>query len=475
MAKHRLAVAIKKEEEKKHGNNWRSCIRRKAGSTKASAIFLDHLDPPGQLKKVAFKADKMARKLFDPPAQEPATWYGRLWCKVKSKIVHGFVPFLKTTSFIFDYSKDFFFFFYVFYKRVYIHSDFIKGLIIFNGATILTSGVIMGLSVQFDSAIVNLDTLAYPNLVWPLRVGIFIATPLVPVVVILRALSLTTKKRKLESEWTKEQATISKLFLKYNKLDREKAKVTKALSDMKMIEVSTEGVPQLYILLVLLIFSIRSDNCFTLIDNSDPWAIPFLVLSVLQTYATIIMSTISSINIKKGGQLSLSSKITLALSISFQLAAKLSIMLWIAIAASVSPLPDSPTAITTTSAVLLLVLPILIGWALNLLLHTCLNTDFHVLSLKDKMIHLLSNTWFTFPVRRMGERDQRHKGREMFFGLLLAGINLMGTFVAVIVSSQEEPLTIALSNCIVSPMKTPDVSIVAPLTTMSPLMKSEWM
>ena len=74
MAKHRLAVAIKKEEEKKHGDNWRSCIRRKAGSTKASAIFLDHLDPPGRLKKVAFKADKMLRKLFDLPAKEPDTW-----------------------------------------------------------------------------------------------------------------------------------------------------------------------------------------------------------------------------------------------------------------------------------------------------------------------------------------------------------------------------------------------------------------
>ena len=87
----------------------------------------------------------------------------------------------------------------------------------------------MGLTMQFDSAIVNLDTLAHPNLVLPLRVAIFIATPLVPVLVILRALSLTTRKRKLESEWTREQATICKLYLKHNKLTREKTKVTKAL------------------------------------------------------------------------------------------------------------------------------------------------------------------------------------------------------------------------------------------------------
>merc|ERR1711874_663386 len=47
---------------------------------------------------------------------------------------------------------------------------------------------------------------------------------------------------------------------------------------------------------------------------------------------------------------------------------------------------------------------------------------------KEKLIHLLSTTWFTLPVRKMEDRDQRHKGREVFWGLLLAGINLLGTF-----------------------------------------------
>ena len=30
-----------------------------------------------------------------------------------------------------------------------------------------------------------------------------------------------------------------------------------------------------------------------------------------------------------------------------------------------------------------------------------------------KLIHLLSTTWFTVPVRRMEDWDQRHKGREV--------------------------------------------------------------
>ena len=113
IARHRLALAIQKEEKKRHGDKWRSCIRRKAGSTKASAIFLDSLNPPGCLKRVTFQADKMLRWLSDPPAQELDTWYGQLWSKAKAKVVNGFFPFLKTTSFIFDYVKDLFLFLYV--------------------------------------------------------------------------------------------------------------------------------------------------------------------------------------------------------------------------------------------------------------------------------------------------------------------------------------------------------------------------
>merc|ERR1719150_3667124 len=113
------------------------------------------------------------------------------------------------------------------------------------------------------------------------------------------------------------------------------------------------------------------------------------------------------------------------LSISCQLLAKLYIMVCIAYFTF-----GSPTVISPTSALLLLVLPILIGWISNLLLHARLNTDLHKLSTKEKLIHLLSTTWFTLPVRRMEDRDQRHKGREAVFALLLAGINSLGTSVA---------------------------------------------
>ena len=59
--------------------------------------------------------------------------------------------------------------------------------------------------------------------------------------------------------------------------------------------------------------------------------------------------------------------------------------------------------ISISSAALLLLLPIVTSWILNILLHARLNTDFFKLSTKSKLVHLLSTTWITLPVRRLGE------------------------------------------------------------------------
>ena len=414
-AKHRLALAIKEQEKKRHGNEWRSCVRRKAGSTKASAIFLDSLKPPGFLKKASFKASEGLRWLSDPPAaEEPDTWYGQIWSKAKSKLVNGFPSFLKTTSFIIDYVKDTFFFAYLFQKQDVITSLFIKHLITMQGLTILSQGVITGLMIQFDNNVIDLESFAYPNYVWIVRVIIFVATPVMPVFVILRALRLSSEKRKLEAEWRRNQESISKSYLRYNKLDRKKRKVMTALADMKMVEVSTEGVPQLYILTVLIWASSNNQICA---------GITFLQISRIQTFMTIILSVIGSINLRKGGQLDIKAKILLGSSLSCQMGARLLVMVAIAMAAIRQD-------ISISTAALLLLLPIVIGWASSILLHKILNTDFFKLSTKGKLVHLLSTTWFTLPVRRLGERDQRHKAREMTFGFILAAVNLLGTFCA---------------------------------------------
>ena len=155
------------------------------------------------------------------------------------------------------------------------------------------------------------------------------------------------------------------------------------------------------------------------------------ILSLLQTYLTIILAVITSINTRKGGQLGVKAKILLGLSLSCQIAARLSIMVIFSLSASNPGYPlFQHSTLTNTKAALLILLPIGITWTLNILLHARLDTDFFLLSTKSKLVHLLSTTWFTLPVRRMGERDQRHKGRELTFGCILAAINLVGTSAA---------------------------------------------
>ena len=87
---------------------------------------------------------------------------------------------------------------------------------------------------------------------------------------------------------------------------------------------------------------------------------------------------------------------------------------------------DAP--LSTTTASLLLILPLTIHWALLILLYARLNiVTFWRLSLKDKVLHLLSNTLVTLPVRKTGKEDQVHKAREILWSLVLVGINLLAT------------------------------------------------
>ena len=86
---------------------------------------------------------------------------------------------MKTTSFVLDYVKDIFLFLYIFSKQAFIASKFVKGPINYHGLTILASGILMCFAIQFDNAVVNLESFAYPDFVWLIRVVIFVATPFI--------------------------------------------------------------------------------------------------------------------------------------------------------------------------------------------------------------------------------------------------------------------------------------------------------
>ena len=89
-------------------------------------------------------------------------------------------------------------------------------------------------------------------------------------------------------------------------------------------------------------------------------------------------------------------------------------------------LPEAP--LSTTTAALLLFLPLIIHWTLLILLYARLNiVTFWRLSVKDKVLHLMSNTLLTLPVRKSKKEEQVHKAREIFWSLVLVELNLIGT------------------------------------------------
>ena len=93
-----------------------------------------------------------------------------------------------------------------------------------------------------------------------------------------------------------------------------------------------------------------------------------------------------------------------------------------------TPNSRSDGPLGTTTASLLLVLPLVVHWALLIILYARLNiVSFWRLSLKHKVLHILSNTLVTLPVRKTREGEQVHKAREIFWSLVLVGINLLAT------------------------------------------------
>ena len=84
--------------------------------------------------------------------------------------------------------------------------------------------------------------------------------------------------------------------------------------------------------------------------------------------------------------------------------------------------------LSTTTASLLLTLPLLLHWFFLILLYARLNiVSFWNLSFKDKVLHMLSNILVTLPVRKTKEGRQVHKAREIFWSLFLVGLNLLAT------------------------------------------------
>ena len=221
----------------------------------------------------------------------------------------------------------------------FIHDQCIilRGLIVFHGATIVTSSIIMGLSIQLSNDIIRLDRIKSFFCASFLRLLFFICTPLMPIAIIFQAVSLSVKKKIMVSNWIQEtgNTSVSRIWRSFNLLEISKRKVMVAYSDLKSIEASTEAVPQLFVLIVFIVASILfpEKSGLGLLKNDSWYEYTFLGLSLLSTYATIIFSILTSMKIRKKSHLGLTSRILLGLSFSLQLIARLLLLVPVAILA----------------------------------------------------------------------------------------------------------------------------------------------
>ena len=464
-ARHWLAKFILEQEQKIHKDNQDellTCLRTKAASNAGTTEFLDSIQPPGLLSKANLKSKaKMAvivDVLLEQNREEESSFCGTMVNSAKSTLFR-FWPLFKTTAYLMDYIKDGCMFAYLLqrFKFVLASCSFLRGLIVFHGVSVVTSGFIVGLAIQDSNTIVNLDGIRSVYTVWLLRFFFFICTPLMPLAIIFMAISLTEEKKRLEATWRKVKDTSASIIWRsYDLIDVQKRKVMTLFSYMKTIEASTEASFQLFSLVVFIIASVmlpaESGLTFGLDDSALTW--PFLILSLLQSYSSIINSILSAVNIEKSGGLTVKNKIFLGLSISLQMLARLLLMVPIAILTlkggfGVMEEEDEITAdlmdirrkrstepstkqtgdlLSPTTASLLLILPLVIHWVFLILLYARLNiVSFWSLSKKDKLLHLLSNTMVTLPVRKTQEGTQVHKGRETFWSLVLVATNLLAT------------------------------------------------
>ena len=258
-------------------------------------------------------------------------------------------------------------------------------------------------------------------------------------VIILKAVRLAGEMERLVDAWRRDRrmgrmTSVSRAWHTYRKLESDRRKILVAFADLKSVESSAEAVPQLFFLIIFTIVSTVEGSGLGLVKDESTFTTVFLVLSMVQSYATIVMAIIGAVRMRKSGGLDLKSQVLLGLSVTAQISARLWLMVVIASSAMNTALSITGATLTSAQAGLLLCLPITLHWVCLLGLHLFSNTTFWQLSSKDKFLHLLANSWVVFPVRRGDERRQVHKSREQVFSLVLVAVNL--TITAVVTGHQ---------------------------------------
>ena len=227
--------------------------------------------------------------------------------------------------FILDYVKDIILWVYLYSKLEDITNELVSFLIYLHGITIILASVIMGIYLHLSPSSM-LARIKSPILRVFLGILSLPLTPLMPVVIILRATSLSIDQTRLAAEWRRTRSiSASQQWLRCDRLSHSKRKVMVMFSDMKLVECNLEAIPQLFFLIVYIFVSGTDSVSLGLSgDDSTTWSV--LILSIILTFVYIISSLLTAVSIRKRGQVSVKGKCLLGVSFTFQIVGRLILM-----------------------------------------------------------------------------------------------------------------------------------------------------
>ena len=332
-------------------------------------------------------------------------------------------PVFKVSAYAFDFSKDCALFVYFATDRWdFIHSETIHGLIYYYGVSILASSLAMTYIVQVtkDNGIIDINAIDNIFKRRFLRIVLFFLSPIIPITIIVKSTWLSMKMTSMVANWRKNgDSSPSNLWLELEKMQEQKKKVSASFSQLKQMEINLEAIVQLFVLTTFYFvprISLNGHGLGSEFDSDDQTWTSWLLLigSTTLTAISVIVSTISAMNLSKRGGLGIKAKVVLGISIAFQLASHMFKNVPIALLS----LGLTPT-LSPMKAFLLLTLPTFAHWILLLIFMPSRVAEF-----EEKLVHMVSNMWMVHPARTIyNHKDQVHKSREQTLALTSVLVN----------------------------------------------------
>ena len=247
----------------------------------ATGAFLDSIDEPGSLKEFKYKVMKVINWMTDH-SDNLHIRCNLLRSRFKSWVSLSFLPLLNASVHVFDYIKDGWMANYLFRRLIFIDPRcyLLHGLVYVYGASIGVAGVLMGFVFQTDSALLGFDPATNWYCIASVRFLFLILAPFLPIIVIMKAVELKGKKKDLEAMYREISIDAT---AKWERMREQE--VMEALSDLKMVECSTEAVVQFILLLIFHFASVLLPSTSGLglhHDNIYDWT--FLVLLISRNY-----------------------------------------------------------------------------------------------------------------------------------------------------------------------------------------------